>query len=89
MTMETASFNGTLRVIIIMILAYYALKFLIRIFAPILIQKAVQKAGQQMYERQQEFYNAANQQPSQQQQQPEKPREKKKVGEYIDFEEIK
>ncbi|MCR5862296.1 DUF4834 domain-containing protein [Flavobacterium sp. J372] len=85
--METASFNGVVRVIIIMVLGYYALKFLLRIFAPIIVQKVVQKAGETMYERQQEFYNAANQQ-AQQQQQPEKPREKKKIGEYIDFEEI-
>ncbi|MGV3459226.1 MAG: DUF4834 domain-containing protein [Flavobacterium sp.] len=86
--METASFNNVIRAIIIMVLAYYALKFLIRIFAPILIQKAVQKAGEHIYEKQQEFYNAANKQQAQPHQQPEIPREKKKVGEYIDFEEI-
>lgn len=88
--MDTASFSGVLRVIIIMVLAYYAIKFLLRIFAPIIMQKVVQKAGEAMYERQQEFYNAANQQQANQQPQPQpdKPREKKKVGEYIDFEEI-
>ena len=85
--METASFSGVLRVIIIMVLAYYAIKFLLRIFAPIIMQKVVQKAGEAMHERQQQ-YNAANQQ-QQPQPQPDKPREKKKVGEYIDFEEIK
>jgi hypothetical protein len=87
MTMETASFNGVLRVIIIMVLAYYALKFLLRIFAPIIVQKVVQKAGETMYERQQEFYSTANRQ-AQQHAEPEKPQEKKKIGEYIDFEEI-
>lgn len=88
MTMETASFNNVIRVIIIMVLAYYALKFLIRIFAPILIQQAVKKAGQHMYEKQQEFHNAASSQQAPPRPKQDMPREKKKVGEYIDFEEI-
>ena len=83
MTMETASFSGVVRVLIIIILSYYAIKFLIKIFAPIILQQVVKKAGQHMYEKQQEFQNRADAP------QPAPPtREKKKVGEYIDYEEI-
>jgi len=75
-----------------MVLAYYAIKFLIRIFAPILVQQVVKKAGETMQNQQQQYYNArqnnnqdtytnaANTNT--------RPREKKKVGEYIDYEEI-
>ncbi len=86
--MDTASFTGFLKTIVILVLIYYALKVAFRIFAPMLIQQVVKKAGQSFYEQQQ------NMQQQYQQQQPnnttnsDRPREKKKVGEYIDFEEI-
>lgn len=85
-----ASFNGIIRTLVIMVLVYYAIKFLIRIFAPIVIQQVVKKAGENMQNQQQQYnsrqdnYNpykntaTAN----------DRPREKKKVGEYIDYEEI-
>ncbi|KOS04878.1 hypothetical protein AM493_01595 [Flavobacterium akiainvivens] len=90
--METASFNGLLKTIFIIVLVYYAIRFLMRLLAPVIVQEVVKKAEQN-------FQRAHNQQQSQQQQygydnnayqqpKPEKPREKKKVGEYIDFEEI-
>jgi Domain of unknown function (DUF4834) len=87
--MDTASFTGFLKTIVILILIYYALKVAFRLFAPMLMQQAVKKAGQSFYEQQQQNMR----QQYQQQQQPntttsDKPREKKKVGEYIDFEEI-
>jgi hypothetical protein len=85
MMIAEASFYSVLRTICIIILIYYALKFLLRIFAPILIQQVVKKAEQNFYEQQQNMYNRQQQQhdaPAQ------KPQEKKKVGEYIDYEEL-
>jgi predicted lipid-binding transport protein (Tim44 family) len=83
--METASLSGILRTLVTLILIYYAVKFLFRIFAPVLFQQVVKKAGQNFYEQQQQY----NQQQQQQYSAPQdKPKEKKKVGEYIDYEEI-
>lgn len=83
--METASFTGVIKVIFWLLVSYYAIKFLFKLLAPMLVEQAVKKAQQTMYERQQQHYSGtqANQPPHQ-----EKPREKKKVGEYIDYEEI-
>lgn len=83
--METASFSGIIRTLILLILIYYAIRFLFRIFAPVILQQVVKKAERSFYEQQQNRQNT--------QQQPFntntfRPKEKKKVGEYIDYEEI-
>ena len=89
--METASFSGVVRAVFYLILFYYAFKLLMRIFLPILMKKAVDKVqdnfNQQQYQYQQ---NQQNQQTSYTNTNPktDKPRETKKVGEYVDFEEI-
>lgn len=57
-----------------------------RIFAPILMQKAVNKMQEKMqeqYRQQQEQYNNASQSTKS------TPKPKKEVGEYIDYEEVK
>jgi hypothetical protein len=85
MIMETASFTGLVKVLFWLIVSYYAIRFLFRLFAPMLVEQAVKKAQQTMYERQQQQYSAQHQPdpaPG------ERLREKKKVGEYIDYEEI-
>ena len=87
--MEMASFTGFIKTLAYIILGYYFLKFLMRLLAPILIQKTAQKMQQKMEEqmrKQQQAYN--NSQYSQQSATHEMPKEKKKVGEYVDFEEI-
>lgn len=83
--METASFTGFIKVLFWLIVSYYAIKFLFRLLAPMLVEQAVKKAQQTMYERQQQQYSAPRQpeRPVE-----ERPSEKKKVGEYIDYEEI-
>ena len=84
--METASFTGLIRTIAIIILCYYLFKFAFRIFAPILMQKAVNKMQEKMqeqYRQQQEQYNNTAQSTRS------TPKPKKEVGEYIDFEEVK
>jgi len=92
--METASFAGTIKVIFYIILFYYIFKFLMRILLPVLLKKAVEKAGENF--RQQQYQAPFN--PSQNgssqttftntNPKSDKPRETKKVGEYVDFEEI-
>ena len=85
--MEMASLTGTIKVIFYIILCYYAFKFLMRIFAPILMQKAVSKMQQKMQEQYRQQQEQQQDRTSQSQQS--MPKEKKKVGEYIDYEEIK
>jgi hypothetical protein len=85
--MEIASFTSLVRTLAIIILCYYLFKFLMRIFAPILMQKAVNKMQQKMqeqYKQQQDFQQDNSSKTNQNM-----PKEKKKVGEYIDYEEIK
>jgi hypothetical protein len=88
--MVTASFTGLVKVIFWFIVIYYTIRFLARIFGPMLIQQVVKKAGQNMYERQQQYNQNNNQQQSYNTppKTSEKPKEKKTVGEYIDYEEI-
>jgi len=77
---------GLLRTILIIIAVYYAGKFLMRIFAPILMKYAANKMEQKVKEQ------FGQQQASQEKETPKEPIHKmkstKKVGEYIDFEEI-
>lgn len=86
--METASFTGLLRTLLWIIFIYYALKFLMRLLAPYLFQQVVKKAEENFRQQQQNYQQQYSQQTQQQNTKNEMPREKKKVGEYIDFEEI-
>ena len=95
--MHEASFSGTLKILFYIIAFYYIFKFLARIFLPVLIKKAVQKAGEN-FQQQQRQYQSGGYQNTRTSSQDEivydtskaaKPRETKKVGEYIDYEEIK
>lgn len=86
MIMAEASFSSVLRTLLIIILVFYALKFLFRLLAPYIFQQVVKKAGENFQQQQQNMYERQQQQ--QYAQAPEKPKEKKKVGEYIDYEEL-
>lgn len=92
--MQTASFTGFIRVLFYILAFYYIFKFLAKLFLPLLVKKVVQKAGenyQQQQNRTQDtswkktqssdevIYNTSNSN---------KPRETKKVGDYVDYEEI-
>lgn len=89
--METASFYGLVKAIVWILFIYYAFKIFFKLFGPAILQSAVRKAERNM---QQQFNNQQQQQSQQYQQQTntsskqEIPHEKKKVGEYIDYEEI-
>jgi hypothetical protein len=85
--METASFNGVIKIMLYSLAFYYVFKFLARLFLPILAKKVVEKASQQF----QQQHNPQQQQDNYQHKTTstsDKPKEKKKVGEYVDFEEI-
>lgn len=92
--MQTASFTGFIETICYILLFYYVFKFLARLFLPIMVKKVVEKAAgnfqqqyQSQYQQQQQYsskqdeiiYDTAKQ---------DKPRETKKVGEYVDYEEL-
>ena len=76
-----------LRTIVIIMAVYYIGKFLMRIFAPMLMKYAAGKMEQKVKEQFQQ-----HQQPQREQQKKTEPIHKntstKKVGDYIDFEEI-
>ena len=91
--MQTASFTGFIETIFYMIAFYYIFKFLAKLFLPLLVKKVVQKAGEN-FQKQQQYsqdnswnktqkdeviYNTSNSK---------NPRETKKVGDYVDYEEI-
>jgi DNA integrity scanning protein DisA with diadenylate cyclase activity len=88
--MQTASFNGFLKMLLYFVAFYYVFKFLARIFLPIILKKAVEKAGQNF----QQQSNSNTQYHSNKDEiiidtsQAKKSKETKKVGDYVDFEEI-
>ncbi|MDV6168599.1 DUF4834 family protein [Flavobacterium sp. DG1-102-2] len=85
--METASLTGIIKTIFWLLVIYYAVKFFFKLFGPAIFQSAVKRAEQSIY---QQYQNQQQQQSQQQYTAPkqDKPQEKKKIGEYIDFEEI-
>jgi hypothetical protein len=90
--MHEASFTGLLKIILIIILVYYTLKLLARIFAPFLFKYAAKKFEQKFGN----SYNYHSKDSSKQQKEgetvidsiPKQQKSNKNVGEYIDFEEI-
>lgn len=63
----------------------YVLKFLARLFLPVLAKKVVEKASEQFQQQQNQYQNTTQQA---QNHKSDKPHETKKVGEYIDYEEV-
>lgn len=91
--METASFGGLLKTLFYIFLFYYLAKFLVRLFLPIVVKKVVEKAGenfQKQYQNnhQQNPFGFTSEENFNSTSKNSKPRETKKVGEYIDYEEI-
>jgi hypothetical protein len=93
--MQTASFTGFIKALFYILAFYYIFRFLAKLFLPLLLKKVVQKAGQNFQQQQQNYsqdnswkktdnkdeviFNTAN---------AKNPRETKKVGDYVDYEEI-
>lgn len=91
--METASFGGLLETLCYIVAFYYIFKFIVRLMLPIMVKKVVAKAGANF---QQQYQSHANQNTSTSGQDEiiydtaknNKPHETKKVGEYVDYEEL-
>ncbi len=88
--MQEASLQGVLKVILIILLIYYGLKVLTRLFGPLLFRYVTKKAGEK-FQQQFEQY----QQPQQSadsgvtiEKKPKRKSSNKDVGEYIDYEEL-
>ena len=83
--MQEASLSNLIQDIFVIVIIYYVIKFLARLFLPVLAKKVVQKAGEQ-FRKQQEQQQQSNSTP------PTGKRdishETKKVGDYIDYEEV-
>ena len=83
--MQEASFSNLIEDIFVIVIIYYVIKFLAKLFLPVLAKKVVEKAGKQ-FRQQQEQQQQANSTP------PTGKRdishETKKVGDYIDYEEV-
>jgi hypothetical protein len=85
--MQTASMAGLIETIFFIALFYYIFKFAVRLLLPVVLKKAVEKAEENMRQHQ-TYHNRTPNEPAYQNPQQSKPRETKKVGEYVDFEEI-
>ncbi|MGH2664409.1 DUF4834 domain-containing protein [Flavobacterium sp.] len=86
--MQEASFSGLLKTIIYMIGFYYLVKFLARIFLPMLMQSIVNKAQENFDKQQtQNPFNAGNTTDFKSSK-TENPKPTKQVGDYIDYEEV-
>lgn len=81
-----------LRTLAIILLIYYAFKFLARLFAPYLMKKMVnkmQQKAQNQYTNQQQYKEAkVKEGETIIDKTPKSPNASKKVGEYVDYEEI-
>ncbi len=89
--METASFNGFIKTLFYIIVFWYLFKFLARILLPILLKRAVHKATrnfQQQHSQQYRQETRASGEVHIDTSKAAKSKEKKKVGEYVDYEEL-
>jgi hypothetical protein len=92
--MQTASFSGFIEMVFFMIAFYYIFKFLYRLFLPLLVKKVVEKAGQNFQQHQQRAQQTTWKKTPNNQEiiidtaNSKNPRETKKVGDYVDYEEI-
>jgi hypothetical protein len=93
--MQNASFVGFIKTIFYIVAIFYILKFLAKLFLPILVKKVVEKAGENFQQQQQQ--SAPNNSWRKQSNKDEviidssnakKSRETKKVGDYVDYEEL-
>ncbi|RZJ70372.1 DUF4834 family protein [Flavobacterium sp.] len=95
--METANLYNFLRNVFFFVMIYYVLKYVVRLLFPILVKKAVHHAEENMRQKFGQYQNTSQSQDdfkkrdgevSYDSSQATKSRETKKVGEYIDYEEI-
>ena len=92
--MQEASFPGFIKTIFYILAFYYIFKFLARLFLPVLVKKVVEKAGEN-FQKQQQYAQGNPWQKTPNNDEiiidtanAKKTRETKKVGDYVDYEEI-
>lgn len=90
--LQYASITGVLRVILIILLIYYGIKILTRLFAPLLMKyvakKAAERFGGQFGQHQPPKQEKNNEGEVTIDKAPERMSSNKNVGEYVDYEEI-
>ncbi len=95
--LQQASLQGFIRTVLIIVAIYYGCKILMRLLAPYLMKKVIQKAESNFRQNYEQQFNANHNQQtthkthtssSSSSSRVERPRSTKKVGEYIDYEEI-
>ncbi|MDD3004612.1 MAG: DUF4834 family protein [Flavobacterium sp.] len=96
--MDTASATGLIKTIVYIIVGYYVIKFLARLLFPVVVRKVVSKAEEsfkQQYQANQQHYHYNTQQQRTSKDEiildtakSNNPKSTKKVGEYVDYEEI-
>lgn len=92
--MQEASFSNFIRTVFYILMFYYLFKFLARLFLPMLVKKAVEKAGESFQKQQQYAQDSAWKKAQNDDEiiyketDSKNPRETKKVGDYVDYEEI-
>lgn len=92
--MQEASFSNLIRTLFYIMAFYYIFKFLARLFFPMLMKKAVEKAAENFQQQQNARTNSWQRTPNNDEiiynttSDNKNPRETKKVGEYVDYEEI-
>jgi hypothetical protein len=86
--MQEASFIGLFKNIIYMVGFYYVIKFLMRIFMPMLINKAVHKAQENINNQQSQYQSNSNNEINTQTNKTRHPKSNNQVGDYIDYEEV-
>ena len=92
--MQDASFSGFIRTLFYIVAFYYIIKFLAKLFLPLLVKKVVEKAGENFQQQQQNARgNSWQKTPNNDEiiidtANAKKSRETKKVGDYVDYEEI-
>jgi hypothetical protein len=92
--MQTASFSGFIKTLFYILTFYYIFKFLAKLFLPLLVKKVVEKAGHNFQQQQQQYQDSSwnnvksNDEIIYNTENVKKSRETKKVGDYVDYEEI-
>ncbi|NDP27800.1 MAG: DUF4834 family protein [Flavobacterium sp.] len=92
--MQEASFSGFIRTLFYILAFYYIVKFLAKLFLPLIVKKVVEKAGENFQQQQQNARaNSWQKTPNNDEiiidtANAKKTRETKKVGDYVDYEEI-
>jgi len=88
--LQQASLSGFIKTVFIILLVWYVFKLLLRVFAPYLIKKMMQKAStnfrknyEQQFQTKQDKHTQKNKYSSDK-----KYDSNKRIGEYIDYEEI-